>query len=151
MGVGLGGGQSWSQVRRAAARRSPSSPTAEPLAPRRTSLICPAARLLSPRARRQSVHGDMQQCRAHADHMASEQQRRDLQLKSEVKQRAALEKQLEVEQREARRNVGNSVMEENKRLMEMRREELKAQKLREIEQDLANLELFNERWGSTPR
>lgn len=83
--------------------------------------------------------------------MASEQQRRDLQLKSEVKQRAALEKQLEVEQREARRNVGNSVMEENKRLMEMRREELKAQKLREIEQDLANLELFNERWGSTPR
>ena len=42
-------------------------------------------------------------------------------------------------------------MEENKRLMDMRRDELKAQKLKEIEQDLANLELFNERWGSTPR
>ena len=27
----------------------------------------------------------------------------------------------------------------------------KAQKAREMEQDLANLELFNARWGSTPR
>ena len=93
----------------------------------------------------------MQQCRSHADMMAAQQEQSDLQLKSEVKQRAQLEKQLESEQKEARRNVGNSVMEENKRLMDMRRDELKAQKLKEIEQDLANLELFNERWGSTPR
>ena len=93
----------------------------------------------------------MQQCRSHADMMAAQQEQSNLQLKSEVKQRAQLEKQLESEQKEARRNVGNSVMEENKRLMDMRRDELKAQKLKEIEQDLANLELFNERWGSTPR
>jgi len=109
-----------------------------------------AARLLS-RARRQAVHGDMQQCRSHADTMAAQQEQSTLQLKSEVKQRAALEKQLESEQKEARLNVGNSVMEENRRLMDLRRDELKALKLKEIEQDLANLELFNERWGSTPR
>tara|TARA_B110001452_G_scaffold249443_1_gene236983 strand:- start:540 stop:791 length:252 start_codon:yes stop_codon:yes gene_type:complete len=83
--------------------------------------------------------------------MAAQQEQSTLQLKSEVKQRAALEKQLESEQKEARLNVGNSVMEENRRLMDLRRDELKALKLKEIEQDLANLELFNERWGSTPR
>ena len=93
----------------------------------------------------------MQQCRSHADDMAAQQERSHSQLKSDVKQRATLEKQLEEQQSEARLAVGNTVRDENKRLMEARRDELKAAKVAEIEQDLANLELFNERWGSTPR
>ena len=42
-------------------------------------------------------------------------------------------------------------MRENRALADAKFDKLRHEKAQELEQDLANLELFNERWGSTPR
>ena len=95
--------------------------------------------------------GHAEACKQVADQIAGEEAARTQQLKQEVKRRAALERQLMEEQEETRRFVQQSVMQENRKLADSRRDALKAQKAQEMEQDLANLELFNARWGSTPR
>ena len=66
-------------------------------------------------------------------------------------ERADLEQKLALQQTEARRSLQSSVMEENRALADAKREQLRQERAREVTEDLANLELFNERWGSTPR
>ena len=71
--------------------------------------------------------------------------------KAEVRSRADLEKQLAQQQTDARRSLQTNVMLENRALADAKRERMRQQKARELTEDLQNLELFNERWGSTPR
>lgn len=72
-------------------------------------------------------------------------------VKADVRARADLEQKLTLQQTEARRSLQSSVMEENRALADAKREQLRQERAREVTEDLANLELFNERWGSTPR
>ena len=72
-------------------------------------------------------------------------------VKADVRARADLEQKLALQQTEARRSLQSSVMEENRALADAKREQLRQERAREGTEDLANLELFNERWGSTPR
>ena len=72
-------------------------------------------------------------------------------VKADVRARADLEQKLALQQTEARRSLQSSVMVENRALADAKREQLRQERAREVTEDLANLELFNERWGSTPR
>tara|TARA_B100000795_G_scaffold7756_1_gene5594 strand:+ start:107 stop:628 length:522 start_codon:yes stop_codon:yes gene_type:complete len=99
----------------------------------------------------ETVQCDMRIHAAARDEAAQHEELLSSHVKATVAMRADLEKDLEERQSDARRGLQNSVMLENRALADAKFDKLRHEKAQELEQDLANLELFNERWGSTPR